>query len=213
MIWRCSHAAQRLALCLAGSALAFVVTNTGASAEQMQAPQPAISLEPSTGLEEGDTVTVSGSGFSPEADIGISMCAAVVTSGENCDFSGAQVATTDATGSFTKPLPVVASITTPADGTIDCAPDNCGIGAANLQVQTEVAAASFSFADGSTSTTEDATDADEEAAASEESDDDESAASTSEDDDGLNPILPLTLGAVIVVGGALLVRRIRGSKG
>jgi Neocarzinostatin family len=198
-----------LYIALASAAALVVAAPAGA-----QPAPPAISLDPSTGLSAGDTVTVTGTGFSPASAIGVSMCAAAVTSGGSCDFSGARVATTDAAGSFTLEFPVVASITTPAEGLIDCAPDHCGIGAANLDVDSEVASVPLAFGAGTTTTTEEARttrttadeDAAEEAAASSEDDD--------EDDGGRNPLTLAVLAAVLVGAGYgvfWLVRRTRST--
>jgi len=192
-----------LGLCLTlASAVALVVAAPTAA----QPASPAISLEPSTGLSAGDTVTVTGTGFSPSSAIGVSMCAAVVTSGGSCDFSGARVGTSDATGGFTLELPVAGSITTPAEGTIDCAPDRCGIGAANLDVDTEVAAAPLEFGEGRATTTEEAEARSTRTTADDDEQAEEAAAPAEDEDDdgGRNPLTLLVL-AALIVGLAYLV--------
>jgi hypothetical protein len=126
-------------------------------------PPPTVTVSPSTGLADGQVVTVSGSGFSPHASVGMSQCRAGAATATDC-AGGFQVASADANGSFSTQLTVHTQlrITSFSPGgplglglvpftstvtTVDCttAPGVCVIGAANLADFTEGGAASLSF--------------------------------------------------------------------
>jgi hypothetical protein len=91
-------------------------------------PPPAtrgsISVSPSSGLQPGQSVTVTGSGFRPGAAIDVLEC--VPGSGAPADPSSCQPPgslqgwTADASGSFTAQLPAFGTITAPPGGPTDC---------------------------------------------------------------------------------------------
>jgi len=127
-------------------------------------PPPTITVSPATGLVDGQAVTVSGSGFSPYASVGMSQCRAGATSSSDC-ASTFQVALADANGSFSAqltvhtqlqitnfmtsaPLEAAPVLFTPTVTTVDCtsALGACIIGAANLADTTEVGTTPLSFA-------------------------------------------------------------------
>lgn len=88
----------------------------------MQLP---VSVDPSTGLSPGDTVTVTGEGFNPGKDVGVVMCTADAGGEENhgadaCDISDFTYATPDADGHVVGTFNLNRVITTPLAGTVDC---------------------------------------------------------------------------------------------
>ncbi len=128
-------------------------------------PPPAVTVSPSTGLVNGQAVTVSGAGFSPNASIGMSQCRAGATSPSDCDVSISRIVQADANGSFSTQFPVHTQLQipgsspsgppgpgpvpiTPTVTTLDCrtAPGACSIGVADLSDYTEGARALLTFA-------------------------------------------------------------------
>jgi hypothetical protein len=95
-------------------------------------------------------VTITGSGFTPNSSIGVSMGDDPFVDGDSLDFSTAKIVTSDGSGSFTMTYNVVDTINRHT-----CVPSGCLIGAANLHVDNEFAnRVSLSFgSSGSTSTT------------------------------------------------------------
>ncbi len=105
--------------------------------ESMQLP---VTVEPSAGLREGQSVTATGSGFVPNESVGVVQCvreagppgAAGV---DACDIIKYGEATADDNGDVTGQLAVQRLLTTPFTGTVDCAaePERCliAIGAIN----------------------------------------------------------------------------------
>jgi hypothetical protein len=95
-----------------------------------------VTVTPSTGLVDGQTVSVSGSGFTPGASVG--WCLGVVTatpSSNNCGTSTIRLGTADAQGGFSGTLQLRRFIFVPSlQRTVDCAnpPDACVIGAAEV---------------------------------------------------------------------------------
>src|SRR5690606_21953469 len=68
--------------------------------------QPTVWVVPSTGLVDGQGVTVTGSGYSPGSSLGIIECVAGADSLDDCDSRTATSFSADATGGYTKPLTV-----------------------------------------------------------------------------------------------------------
>lgn len=68
--------------------------------------EPSVTVEPSSGLSDGDTVTVTGEGFTPGISLGINQCADQTdpdhgieqTGGEHCNLQGIQPVTADDEG-------------------------------------------------------------------------------------------------------------------
>jgi Neocarzinostatin family len=87
-------------------------------------PQPAITVSPASRLEDGDVVTVTGSGFPAGAAVTVAQC--VVdrpTSTDWCDDRPPVSASADATGAFVAEVTVHRGITTPSGQVTDCAGD------------------------------------------------------------------------------------------
>ena len=110
---------------------------------------PTISVSPSSGLSNGQTVSITGSGFTANSSIGVSMCDDPFVDGSSCDFATAKIGRSDGSGGFTLSYAVVDKIKGHT-----CVPTGCLIGAANLNVDNEFAnRVSLRFGAGSTSTT------------------------------------------------------------
>ncbi len=118
----------------------------GADASAAAVPRPAIIVQPSISLSDGQSVVVTGSGFSASAQIAIAECEAGATSANQCSVAGVLVVATDASGGFAtdfSPSRVITVGTT----TIDCSsPGSCVIGAAELPTLTTYATAPIAFA-------------------------------------------------------------------
>src|SRR5262245_28736081 len=71
---------------------------------------PTIVVEPSTGLSAGQTVTVTGSGFTADSSIGVALCDDPLVDSSSCDLSTASIARSDAAGGFTLAYTVVDTI-------------------------------------------------------------------------------------------------------
>jgi hypothetical protein len=121
-----------------------VTTVAVAALASPAAAAPALQVTPDTDLVDFQPVTVSGSGFSPGITVGMAQCLATATDETGCDLSNAPLATTDETGSFTTTF-VVERLITVGGEDVDCAPDGCAIGAANLADFTEAAFVLLSF--------------------------------------------------------------------
>ena len=92
-----------------------------------------VTVDPSTGLADGQPVTITGSGFTPGTSVGAAECSAAVAqshSTSDCDLSNAPIVQADSSGTAVINLRAKATITTPNGGTIDCvtAADPCIIG-------------------------------------------------------------------------------------
>jgi LPXTG-motif cell wall-anchored protein len=113
---------------------------------------PTITASPSTDLAAGQTVTITGSGFTPNQSIGVSQCEDPFVDSSSCDFATAKIANSDGSGGFTMSYTVVDTI----KGTHSCVPTGCLLGAANLNTANEFGnRVSLTFADGSTPPTTD----------------------------------------------------------
>jgi len=101
---------------------------------------PVMTATPSTGLEDGQTITVTGQGFTSRDEIGVSECAAGSTDGSECvlesGLGNVAELQTDRRGRFSISFNV-ARIITLVDGTIDCSQaPGCVIGAVDLESET-----------------------------------------------------------------------------
>jgi hypothetical protein len=101
---------------------------------------PVMTATPSTGLEDGQTITVTGQGFSSRDELGLSECAAGTTDGSECvaeaGLGNAAEVQANRHGRFTVSFNV-ARVITLIDGTIDCSQaPGCVIGAIDLESET-----------------------------------------------------------------------------
>jgi hypothetical protein len=94
-------------------------------------------VEPSTGLGDGQTVTISGSGFTPGARLGAVLCSSGAAGGGGvtfCELAHYDNFSASAEGAFVDDYVLRRFITTPADGVVDCAEstDRCILGVGNI---------------------------------------------------------------------------------
>jgi hypothetical protein len=106
-----------MAAVLGSTALLVVVTASPAAADLV------VTVDPSTGLADGQPVTVSGTGFAPNTSIGAAQCSAASTqsrSTEDCDLSTSRTGNADGNGAGSFVLRAKRTITTSHE-TVDCA--------------------------------------------------------------------------------------------
>ncbi|TAM93253.1 MAG: hypothetical protein EPN43_01010 [Jatrophihabitans sp.] len=136
-----------------GAAAAGAVAAVGAAVLAFASPAaaaPSLTVTPSTGLTNGQSVTVTLSGFPANAGgINIVQCLASGTGAADCDVNDAQLGkTADASGSLTVTMPVRSTFTGLGASTpIDCTKQQCMI-AANVGTSSnpnESAEANISF--------------------------------------------------------------------
>ena len=101
---------------------------------------PVMTATPSTGLEDGQTITVTGKGFSSRDELGVGECAAGSTDGSQCvlesGLGNVAEVPTNRHGRFSISFNV-ARILTLDQGTIDCSQaPGCVIGAVDLEGET-----------------------------------------------------------------------------
>ena len=80
---------------LALTSVLFVATAARADAAVV------VTVDPSTGLADGQPITVTGSGFAPGASVGAAECSAAVAQSHNtvdCDLSNAPITQADGSG-------------------------------------------------------------------------------------------------------------------
>lgn len=111
--------------------------------------EPTLWSTPDTGLADGQSITVSGAGFVPDAAIGIVECGPGATGPSDCDLSTEAVVTADDTGSFVTGYTVSRIITitgsTGVQTEVDCAQAGCLLGAADLSTLSMRAATALLF--------------------------------------------------------------------
>ena len=95
-------------------------------------PPPAISIDPATGVLDGQLITVTGTNYPRGTAVGVVQCQTGASGAEGCDLSNLGQALPEADGSFTFVYRVSRFIRTSA-GEIDCAVEGaCTIGAGSL---------------------------------------------------------------------------------
>lgn len=133
--------------CAAGSSSCFLLATNAAHSELVQAtlgfaaPPPTVTVTPTAGIKDGDTVTVHGAGYTPSAPIAILECSGL--SQATCNIGGLVSATAAADGTVDGSIVVH----TGAIGTGTCAASssNCLIAVANEVDQTQVGSAPLGF--------------------------------------------------------------------
>jgi hypothetical protein len=128
--------------------LAAALATAGGLAVAGCTPAPAVSVSPSTGLSDGQTVTVTGSGYSANSTVGIVQCPAGATSQDVCDGRTAQSFSADANGRYVKSATVY-EVITDAHGTVtDCgaAPGTCVVASVYIHGFQGLATAPLAFA-------------------------------------------------------------------
>ncbi len=110
---------------------------------------PVVTATPSTGLTDGQSITISGTGFTPDVQVAAAECGAGTVGTQSCDIGNVVYGQTDASGNASVTLTVHAALTT-ATGTIDCTtgPGACVIGLANISDLSEANGAPITFGSG-----------------------------------------------------------------
>jgi Neocarzinostatin family len=86
----------------------------------------AVTVTPSTGLVDGQTVTVRGSGYSPNASVGIIQCRAPADGFDDCSGETASSFSADGSGGFVRAHPMTRILEFGNGVEHDCAiPDSC----------------------------------------------------------------------------------------
>jgi hypothetical protein len=109
-------------------------------------PAPVVAVAPSTDLVHRQSVTVTGSGFSPAAQIGIAQCEAGVPSIDRCDTGASVYTTADLTGKWSATLPVHRVIRIAYEN-VDCTTSAgaCAVSAANVTDYAESGSVAIAF--------------------------------------------------------------------
>jgi hypothetical protein len=106
---------------------------------------PTVGVSPNTALHDGDSVTVTASGFSPNAGLAILECTNGFASVNDCDLTTASFPVADNNGNLSASYNVFRVISTPNTPSTDCAPANCSLLVANINDQTEVGSQVLNF--------------------------------------------------------------------
>jgi hypothetical protein len=121
------------------------VADTSISFEDIVVVPPALSAVPSSGLRDGQNITLSGTGFSPNAFVEFIECES--TAPTSCDVNTIYPAFSGPDGTFSTTYPVTRVIAN-GEGPVDCAQTTtCVIMATNESNPAQVASAPISFAD------------------------------------------------------------------
>jgi acetyl esterase/lipase len=90
-------------------------------------PRPSIEVSPSTGLTDGDVVTVTGTHFTPSRHVWVQIC--VDDDAGRCAHNVAEVASPSSSGTFTLDLTVSESFETWDGDVVDCLATPCAVSA------------------------------------------------------------------------------------
>src|SRR5712691_2236072 len=134
MVARSAHFPGVVSVVLAAVALAVVgMSGSGASVGTGGlSALPVVTVTPSTNLVDLQQVTVTGSGFSANAQVASAQCRPGAVGESDCDLSTVVYGQADQNGSFTQKRYVRRLIAVNAN-TVDCgAPSGCILGAANI---------------------------------------------------------------------------------
>lgn len=123
----------RLSGILAFTAAAVVSTGLSASAVSAQPSTPAVSVNPSSGLADGQMVEVTVRGFPPRANLQVVVIECTLDHGFACDRPNAEIATLDGNGGVTIKMPLH-RIFDDGSGPVDCntSPRGCFVEAADF---------------------------------------------------------------------------------
>ncbi len=131
-------------LLVATTGLLFVGIGVLPGVEASATTTPTVQAQPSTGVDDGQVITVTGSGFSPNATIVVIECQTGTTTEAGCDLSTYIYVTASSAGAFSTPY--IASRYLHISTTIDCAVSGaCILAAANESNTAEAAATPLTF--------------------------------------------------------------------
>ena len=146
-------------LVLAAALVGFLTTGGGSGSDRdsiaaMSSAPPlagrTVSATPSTGLQDGQSIVVRGSGYAPGAQLALVTCGVesqtLANKQDACAVAQVQYASADAQGQLSTSYIVQRTIETAGLGRIDCgsAPKRCRLGVGELRTQ-EGASALLSF--------------------------------------------------------------------
>lgn len=107
---------------------------------------PTLSVDPDSGLADGQSVQVTGSGYAAGSQVAVGECRTGATDVSDCTVAGALIVTADGSGGFVTPF-TVSRVITIGSSTLDCSnPDACVIAAGQLPDLTTFATTAISFA-------------------------------------------------------------------
>ncbi len=118
----------------------------GRTSVSAPAGTPTLTANPSTGLLDGQHISVSGSGFGARVPVGIVECQAGATDQSTCDLDTLLPVESNGSGSFTVTFTAFRVITV-GESTVDCAHQACVLGAADENDANIVGDTPISFAD------------------------------------------------------------------
>lgn len=188
----------RLLALLAATALLFLTSGPAYAADA------ALELDQATDLSpKGQTLTVTGSGYAPDTGLYLVTCDPAVPKGGACDMANFAQVKTDADGGFSSELHVV-----PAFGQTDCLKVPCAVQTSKIgdgADRSQEASAAVSFKGGVAAPTETPSPTTD----TNQTDNTNKTDATDKDDAGSFPVVPVAVGAVVVLGvlGFVLSRR------
>lgn len=110
---------------------------------------PVLSVNPDTNLADGQNVTVTGTGFSANTEIGMAECEPGADSESDCDLSNIAIVESDSSGDFSTTFNVARILNISDDSenstSIDCALAACELGAGDVSDISVSAFAPLSF--------------------------------------------------------------------
>ena len=111
-------------------------------------PNPRVTVSPNTDLQDGQTVQVDATGYTPNASVGTAQCRAGATDVSDCDLGHSIITTSDGDGAWSASL-VVGARSRVGSEVVDCREAGaCVIGAARTSDYKEQAGSSLAFAPG-----------------------------------------------------------------
>jgi hypothetical protein len=110
---------------------------------------PTVTATPSTGLSDGQSITITGTGFTPDVSVAAAECGAGTVGTQSCDIGHVVTGQADDSGNVSLTFTVHASLST-GTGTIDCTtgPGACVVGMANISDYSESNGAPITFGSG-----------------------------------------------------------------
>ncbi len=110
-------------------------------------PRPSVDVSPTDHLADGQTVTISGRGFTASNLVAFAVCAADVRGTDDCDTQHFGAAPTGIGGSFASTLNVHSVIITSIGRTVDCrrAPGTCVLAVATFSDLSQTAVVPLTF--------------------------------------------------------------------
>jgi hypothetical protein len=134
-----------------------ITSGSGSGSGSSSCGPPTLVPSPNSGLADGQSITVTGTGFTPFSAVGMVECKVNSANASGCDLSTLFEVGTDGSGSFTTTYTVSRVLDFPGKGNpvppyglppgrkFDCAVSRCGLGAADLSDYSIEASASLAF--------------------------------------------------------------------